>query len=259
MRYSLNRKVRKVKMFFHEKTYDIDELVRMNMHIHTTFSGCAKPEMTVSNILKTAEEAGLNMIALTDHDNSALKNIVAERRKLLLDEIGETRLRVLVGAELSCTGIGKFLNDEECDLQMDYKLYTMNHFHVSCWDHPEDVSPRGYAVQMLKMAESVIEMRKADCFAHPFMPGYIKTLPDRNLVTEAYTDNELGDIMEKATKKEIAWELNTSAIMGFPDFFHRYFQIGKEVGAVFNIGTDAHKLCNVDPHQFADRLKEILY
>ena len=55
MRYSLNRKEKKIKMFFHEKTYDVDELVRHNMHIHTTFSGCAKPEMTVKNIIEEAE------------------------------------------------------------------------------------------------------------------------------------------------------------------------------------------------------------
>lgn len=246
-------------MFFHEKTYDLDELVRHNMHIHTTFSGCAKPEMTVHDIIATAEEAGLTMIALTDHDDPADKNIVAPRRKILLDEIGETDIKVLVGAELSCTGIGKFLNDEECDSQMDYKLYTMNHFHVSFWDQPEEKTPRGYAVQMLKMAESVIEMRQADCFAHPLMPGYIKTLPDSLEVTKAYTDNELGDIMEKATRKEIAWELNTRAVMRYPEFFRRYFQIGKEVGAVFNVGTDAHRLCDINSKQFSEQLKEILY
>lgn len=244
-------------MFFHEKTYDIDELVKCNMHIHTTFSGCAKPEMTVSNIIKTAKESGLSLIALTDHDN---KNPVDRQRKILLDEIGDEKdIKVLVGGELSCIDIGKFLNDEECDLQMDYKLYTLNHFHVSFWGQPEDKSPRGYAVQMLKMTESVIEMRQADCFAHPFMAGYIHCFEDKHAVTRAYTDNELGDIMEKAHKKEIAWELNTGAVMGDPEFYHRYFQIGKEIGCVFNIGTDAHKLCNIDTHQFAERLKEILY
>ena len=248
-------------MFFHEKTYDIDELVRYNMHIHSSpFSGCAKPEMTVNNIVKEAKEAGLSLIAITNHDGAQKKNELAKERKIILNEIGEENdIKILVGGELSCTGIGKFLNDEECDLQMDYKLYTLNHFHVSFWDQPEDKTPRGFAVQMLKMAESVIEMRQADCFAHPFMAGYIKNFEDRTLVTNEYTDNELGDIMEKAHKKEIAWELNTGAVLGNPDFYHRYFQIGKEVGCVFNIGTDAHQLCKVNSRQFAEDLKRILY
>ncbi len=246
-------------MFFHEKTYDIDELIKCNMHIHTTFSGCAKPEMKAKDIVKTAEDAGLKIIALTDHDYPENKNEVALQRQQLLEEIPETKIKVLVGAELSCVGIGKFMNDEWCDSQMDYKLDTLYHFHMPFWDQPEDKTPRGYAVWMLKMAESVIKMRKADCFAHPFMAGYIRCFEDKHAVTRVYTDNELGDIMQKANEKEIAWELNTGAVLGDPEFYHRYFQIGKEVGCVFNIGTDAHKLCNIDTKQFAERLKEILY
>ncbi len=246
-------------MFFHEKTYDIDELVRMNMHIHTHFSGCAKPEMQVKDIVKTAEEAGLSLIALTDHDYLDRRNAVAEQRKQILSELGDTKIKVLVGAELSCIGIGKFTNDISCDEQMDYKLYTLNHFHVHYWDQPEDKTPRGFAVQMLKMAESVIDLRKADCFAHPLHAGYIHDFDDPHSVTRAYKDNELGDIIEKANKKEIAWELNVGAVCSDPDFYRRLFNIGKEVGCVFNIGTDAHRLQAVDSTQFAEKLKEILY
>ena len=65
--------------------------------------------------------------------------------------------------------------------------------------------------------------------------------------------------MEKANRHEIAWELNVPAILGDPEFYHRYFQIGKEVGVVFNLGTDAHKLCNIDTKQFVEQLKNILY
>lgn len=246
-------------MFFHEKTYDIDELVRYNTHIHTRFSGCAKPEMQIKDIVKTAEEAGLKLIALTDHDTADKPNIVADFRKQILSELEESKVKVLVGAELSCCGIGKFVNDISCDEQMDYKLYTMNHFHVRFWDQPEDKTPRGFAVQMLKMAESVVDLRQADCFAHPFHAGYIHNFEDPHEVTRAYKDNELGDIMEKANNKQIAWELNTGAVMSDPEFYHRYFQIGKEIGCVFNIGTDAHRLCAVDSTQFAEKLKEILY
>ena len=54
-------------MFLTQGIYDIDELARFNLHIHTCFSGCAKDEMTFENIVKTAEDAGLEMIALCDH------------------------------------------------------------------------------------------------------------------------------------------------------------------------------------------------
>ena len=65
--------------------------------------------------------------------------------------------------------------------------------------------------------------------------------------------------MEKANKKEIAWELNLPAVIKDPEFFHRYFQIGKEVGVVFNIGTDGHELSKVNSLQFVDIYKKILY
>lgn len=248
-------------MFFHEKTYDIDELVKHNLHLHTRFSGCAKPEMIAADIVKKAEECGLEMIALTDHNYPQKKNAVAQQRYEILRELEgiETPVKVLVGAELSAYGVGKFADDISCDNSLDYRLYTTNHYHQGYWEHPEIITPRAYAEHMLAIMDSVIESGRADCFAHPFMAGYIHAFEDSHDVTRAFTDNEIGDIMEKANNHEIAWELNVPAVLGDPEFFHRYFQIGKEVGVVFNIGTDGHRLDRVDSKQFAGQFKEILY
>ncbi len=248
-------------MFFHEKTYDIDELAKHNLHLHTRFSGCAKPEMIAADIVKKAEECGLEMIALTDHNYPQKKNAVASQRLEILKELEgiETSVKVLVGAELSAYGVGKFADDIECDNSLDFRLYTTNHYHQKYWEHPEIITPRAYAEHMLAIMDCVIESGRADCFAHPFMAGYIHAFDDHHDVTRSYTDNEIGDIMEKADKHEIAWELNVPAVMKDPDFFHRYFQIGKEVGVCFNMGTDGHTLANVNSKQFADDFKRILY
>lgn len=248
-------------MFFHEKTYDIDELARHNLHLHTRFSRCAKPEMIAADIVKKAEECGLEMIALTDHNYPHKKNAVATQRLEILKELEgfETPVKVLVGAELSAYGIGKFADDIECDNSLDFRLYTTNHYHQDYWEHPEVITPRAYAEHMLAIMDCVVESGRADCFAHPFMAGYIHAFDDPHDVTRAFTDNEIGDIMEKANNCEIAWELNVPAVLGDPEFFHRYFQIGKEVGVVFNMGTDGHMLSRVDSKQFADDFKRILY
>lgn len=248
-------------MFFHEKTYDIDELARHNLHIHTRFSTCAKPEMIAADIVRTAEKCGLEMIALTDHNYIQKKNAVAQQRYDILRELKnvETSVKVLVGAELSAYGIGKFADNITSDNSLDYRLYTINHYHQSYWEHPEVKTPRAYAEHMLAIVDGVIESGRADCFAHPFMAGYIKAFDDPHEVTRAFTDNEIGDAMEKANKHEIAWELNVPAVLGDPEFYHRYFRIGKEVGVVFNMGTDAHKLCNIDTKQFVEQFKKILY
>ena len=248
-------------MFFHEKTYDIDELARWNLHIHTTFSGCAKREMTARDIVKTADAAGLEMIALTDHNYPDRRNAVAQQRYDLIRELEglEHNVKVLIGAELSAYGINKFADDIACDNSLDYRLYTTNHFHQKYWEHPEEKTPRAYAEHMLAIMEGVIASGRADCFAHPFMAGYIHAFDDSHDVTRAFRDNEIGDIMEKAHENEIAWELNVPAIFGDNEFFKRYFHIGKEVGVIFNLGTDGHALDKVDPKNFTDELKRILY
>lgn len=248
-------------MFFHEKTYNIDELVRWNLHIHTCFSRCAKPEMKARDIVKAADKAGLEIIALTDHNYINKRNAVAQQRYDLIRELNgfEKKVKVLIGAELSAYGIGKFADDIACDSSLDYRLYTTNHYHQDYWEHPEEKTPRAYAEHMLAIMDGVIESNRADCFAHPFMAGYVKAFKDFHDVTRSFKDNEIGDIMEKANKHEIAWELNVPAVLGDPEFFHRYFQIGKEVGVTFNMGTDAHVLSNVDTKQFAAKFKEILY
>lgn len=248
-------------MFFHEKTYDIDELARHNLHLHTRFSRCAKPEMIAADIVKKAEECGLEMIALTDHNYPHKKNAVASQRLEIMKELEgiETSVKVLIGAELSAYGIGKFADDIECDNSLDFRLYTTNHYHQDYWEHPVVITPRAYAEHMLGIMDCVIESGRADCFAHPFMAGYIHAFDDPHEVTRSFTDNEIGDIMEKANNHEIAWELNVPAVLGDPEFFHRYFQIGKEVGVVFNMGTDGHMLSRVDSKQFAEEFKRILY
>ena len=51
---------------------------RADLHIHTCLSPCAGLEMSPSAIVKTANEKGLDIIAITDH-NSA-ENVIAARR-----------------------------------------------------------------------------------------------------------------------------------------------------------------------------------
>ncbi len=248
-------------MFFYKKTYDIDELALYNMHTHSTFSTCAKPEMTAVAMVKEAQRAGLKMLAITDHNYKKKKNALIAQRLELKKQLKnlETNVTVLIGGELSAYGVGKFADSIKCDKAMDFRLYTTNHFHQEYWKQPKDKTPRGYAKHMLAICESVIESGRADCFAHPFMANYIDAFDNKKLVTRAYKDEELYEIMKKGYEKEIAWELNLPAIMSDPEFHHRYFQIGKEAGVFFTLGTDAHVLKKIDSTAYADDLKRILY
>ena len=99
-------------MYIHAPCFNLDELARDNLHIHTSFSRCAKPEMTVENIFAEAARIGYRTIALTDHYNDDIDDEEALRRLETLREQGQKLgepCRVLYGMELSGYGIGKTL------------------------------------------------------------------------------------------------------------------------------------------------------
>ena len=74
----------------------------------------------------------------------------------------------------------------------------------------------------------------------------------------ALTDNELGDIFEKGERAQCSWELHSSTLLCFPEFAYRFFNIGRETGVHFCVGTDAHSLSALAPEGLAERLKEVL-
>ena len=246
-------------MYITERTYDLNVLARQNLHIHTTHSPCAKSEMLVKNIVHQAVQDGLEVIAFTDHYNSTDLPIIDLNRQLerQVQETG-ANIRVLYAAELSAYGVGKFLDSIELNRMLDYRLYAYNHFHLQYWEHPEERTPRGYVEHQIQVLESLFATDRADCVAHPFIGRFIRCFEDRMLVTKEITDQELGDIMEKGMKSQVAWEINVPAVLSDPEFSKRYWNIGKEVGVTFNLGTDAHALLPVRTKQYLEQLKSIL-
>ncbi|MPM79720.1 hypothetical protein SDC9_126760 [bioreactor metagenome] len=113
--------------------------------------------------------------------------------------------------------------------------------------------------------EFVIRSGRCDCLAHPFVDRFARKYYDgdlngvANLLTAAWSDNELGEIIELAKQYEVAFELNPSTILGDPIFSKRLWNFGKEIGAQFNMGTDAHNIAGIDTWKLLDNYKQILY
>ena len=249
-------------MFKLEKTYDFREILRNNMHTHTFFSRCSRPEMTLQAMIAEAEKAGLSTLAITDHsdlndgiDTYANTLILKEQLRQI-----ETPVRVLIGSELSAYGIGKFSEPYEVDKSLDYCNYTHVHYHCGYWEHPEDRSPRGYAQHMLAVLESLFETDRADSIAHPFSPQKMKFYNDeqKHATLAAITDNELGDILWKGEQAQCAWEIHMPSFLNYPEFARRLFHIGKEVGVHFNFGTDAHSLTYIATADYLERMEQIV-
>lgn len=250
-------------MFFTQGIYDIDELAQFNLHIHTRFSGCAKDEMTFENIVDTAKKAGLKMIALTDHiyesNDLAEFNENCDMLRKKRDE-ANTDLKILIGGEFSCYGTDKYTL-KDIETKTEYRLYAQNHFHVTGWEQADDRTPEGYKELTKEMLHNLFVNKAADTIAHPLNGLYLRKIMgwDNGTLGNCWSDNEIADIMKEAYDSECAWEINTGAAFGDPELNRRMYNIGREIGVVFTLGTDAHKLCNIDTKSFTEELKRILY
>lgn len=249
-------------MFLTQGIYDLDELARFNLHIHTNFSGCAKEEMSFENIVNTAKKAGLQMIALCDHiyEPEDLPEFIenCEKLKKLRDELNPD-IKVLIGGEFSCYGRDKYTL-KGIDIDTEYRLYAQNHFHVTGWEQPDVIAPENYKELTKTMLRNLFKDKAADTIAHPLNGKYLtkSTGWDNEAVGRCWTDNEIGDILTQAYESECAFELNTGAVLADAPLARRMYNIGKEIGAVFTLGTDAHTLDNVDPKRILDEVKKVL-
>ena len=249
-------------MFALERTYDPAELARHNMHTHSVASLCAKREMTLEAMIRRAEEGGLKTLAVTDHSDpgdDVDTYAVFLRYKERLRSV-DTPVRVLIGAELSACGVGRFGEPVKVDKALDFASYSHVHYHLDSWEQPEDRSPRGYAKHELAVLNALLETGRADNIAHPFSPNKMHFFSEEQKAATlaALTDNELGDILEKGERAGCSWELHTPTMFRFPAFARRFFFLGKEIGVNFCVGTDAHTLSAVAPEGLAGRLTELL-
>lgn len=248
-----------------EPVYDIRELTRSNYHIHTFLSRCGKPEMTPENIIRAAEAAGLREIALTDHIHPGEtwklpRNLPLLREKL--ENIPHT-VKIYIGAELSAYGAENFTLKNAPE-KPEYCLYAHNHYHMFGWEQPEDTSANGYKEHCKKVLQTVIQSGKADCLAHPFNDYYIvrefaETKGFRpGDIAGLWSENELGDLLTLGKQHGVAWEINAVSCRQAPELTKKYWSIGKEVGASFRFGTDAHTLKDIYPTEEIAFLSELL-
>lgn len=95
--------------------------MKIDLHIHTCFSdGVFTPE----KIVDTAIDAGLNAIAITDHDNVLAYPIAVSYSEKIAKEAGVTPLEIISGVEINTIYknteihiLGYFMNRENADFK----------------------------------------------------------------------------------------------------------------------------------------------
>lgn len=220
-------------------------MIDYDFHIHTEYCGHA-PTMTIEAICRRADEAGLRMIAITDHTYHPQEQARVEQIRRLVEQ-ARPRCQVLVGAEIDVDGhrddgrlvVGDFGN-------LDYVIAGF-HYVPTKGHYPWKPEQRGMDEEsFLKVWETsllgIVSNPAIDTLAHP------GRLLASCIHLDVYGERALR-VFEKAAalsaRNQIAWEINE--LCGLRrgenglEFWIRMYQIALEAGVKLIFGSDAHE------------------
>lgn len=182
-------------------------------HVHCSYNDHSAPDLTVKNVLRRAEEMGLQTIAFTEH--------VRKTSEWIPDYLGEieqadTSVKVVAGFE------AKILHDGSIDCPKEYaeKYFLVASFHTKYGD-------KKVWMDALKTA-----------IANPDVDVLGHLAPEDSFEIEMDEVRELARLIV-ANDKTV--ELNAK--------YHRppkpWLQVFKDSRVRFNLGSDAHSLREV--------------
>jgi len=230
-----------------------------DFHIHTEYCGHA-PTMTIEAICRRADEAGLRMIAITDHTTHPDKQAPVEQIRRLVEQF-RPRCQVIIGAEIDVDGQrddGRLMVNDFSDL--DYVIAGF-HYVPTKGHYPWKPEQRGLDEETFlrvweKTLLGIVSNPAIDTLAHP------GRLLASCMHLDIYAERAL-EVFKKAAalsaRNEIAWEINELtgsrlAQTGL-SFWIRLYQIALEAGVRLIFGSDSHEPESIGSCTFA---KEIL-
>ena len=217
---------------------------RWNLHVHSTRSGCAKPDMVPADIMAEAARLGYEAIAITDHVDLGSE---AELARLAANKAELPRLaspvRLLVGVETTVLSPNRVSLPREAARGLDFVMASANHYHLDCVEQPPSLRPADAAAHCLAMTEGAIESGYVDVIAHPLLRGVVP-LPAPELI-RGYWQAGVSRMLDKAAAAGVGLELNPGMVARQPEFFAWLIALAQTAGARFTLGTDAHRLVNM--------------
>ncbi len=221
-----------------------------DFHIHTFFSPCAAPTMSLDTIIETALAAGLKDVGLTDHPfhdglfhhHEALAHALAGR--------GKMPLRVWIGAELEVLGPEQLVIPAARLSRAEYLIAAPSHYdfeHFPPVPHLED--PMEWADRMLTDVENVIGSG-AHIIAHPFhvhefvaSAGGHWHLPPLAAVFAEMRPRRLENLLDRLAEDRIALEISprVAAHPALEAFLEDLYRKALRRGIKFSLGSDSHR------------------
>jgi len=219
----------------------------VDLHIHTRYCPCAKEEMRVEAVVKTALKRGLKVIGfvphsypIAEHGPGKLGIYEMVREEVRKSEPGPT---VFVGAEVDCIdSSGKLLAGREIARKVDYILAAPDHYHLSFVKGPPE-EKRAFLDYHHRTIMNLLDDPLVSAIAHPYS-SLLDVLPDLWEVAEEYFLEEA----QKAKEKGKAMEVNGSLFLtkGHPEdslrAYERLMGILAGQGTMLLLGSDAHSL-----------------
>jgi histidinol phosphatase-like PHP family hydrolase len=214
---------------------------KVDYHIHSGLSICARDSMTVPAIVRAAEKRGFDSIAITDHVDVPEETA---RCDLLREEVEKLKpgIRVLVGCEVEAFGEDLPVTEEYAST-VDLVLIATNHFHSFPPEAIPEDTPEENARVFLETLDRAASYPWVHTVAHPLILFETRGGFD-DLLPVLYED--LRAIFTKAAQHSVAFEISPRAMRaGTPNGVSSFYKICAECGAKLSIGTDAHSLPKV--------------
>jgi len=219
-----------------------------DLQIHSKNSLCSIPEMTLGNILASAEKRQLDGVGITDHIHPTTDLEIVSDNLAVRSSLPVSRCKVWIGVETDVLdNDGTITGDQELWTMSDYVLAGVHHFHLP-WVQSPDSS--WTTLRIIDFAHQQLigatENHYVHCLAHPWV-GLFKYLRGfefdysmlpRTLVTE------LGHCaLENNTAVEIpAWAMFRLGNEPDPDYLRYFVRPLIETGCHISTGTDAHSV-----------------
>ncbi len=215
---------------------------RIDLHTHTYHSPCGHEEMVVSEILRVAEQEGIEVLAITDHfrswnDVSMIDQVRSDVAK------AAPAMKVLVACEADIVCVGEHSVTPKLREHTDFIMVAANHFAEPTVCQPPARDRKSVAEHIIRMFNYAVSLDFVDIIAHPIyvMPG---TFDPLSLAEIAEAD--FAPAIEMAAKNNIAMEISRRALI--PEqtpYLLPFYRMCKEAGLKFSVGSDAHRLMDV--------------
>jgi len=191
---------------------------RYDLHIHSDFSDSSA---SISEIVQEAYRRRLHTIAIADHfwpsvgSRKAGEKFIQERRRLIVDFRREYDFRILEAAEVDIQSNGSLSPVAGGLEQFDLVLGS---FHFSC-----------DSTLWASILERAVSKKQFNILSH--WDAYLTRYREEDGIRAA----------KALSENNVAVDLNPRYETSFP----RFFEIARDEGCLFSLGSDAHSTRNI--------------